>query len=103
MLTDLRAVNNARQNNRIGRSVISMSLGGGFSQQTNDAVAAAVAAGVFTVVAAGNDNADARQTSPASEPTVFTVGAHDQNDARASFSNFGPVVDIFAAGVDVKS
>ncbi|USW57295.1 Putative peptidase S8 propeptide/proteinase inhibitor I9 superfamily [Septoria linicola] len=97
------AVNNARQNNRIGRSVISMSLGGGFSQQTNDAVAAAVAAGVFTVVAAGNDGADARQTSPASEPTVFTIGAIDQNDMRASFSNFGPVVDMFAAGVDVKS
>lgn len=78
-----------------------MSLGGGFSQTTNDAVAAAVDAGVFTVVAAGNDGADASQTSPASEPFVFTVGATDRNDNRASFSNFGPVVDIFAPGVNI--
>ncbi|EGP86979.1 subtilisin-like protease, partial [Zymoseptoria tritici IPO323] len=92
------AINDARQKGRTARSVISMSLGGGFSQTTNDAVAAAVDAGVFTVVAAGNDGADASQTSPASEPFVFTVGATDRNDNRASFSNFGPVVDIFAPG-----
>lgn len=97
------SVNNARENNRLSRSVISMSLGGGFSQTTNDAVAAAVNAGLFTVVAAGNDGADASQTSPASEPSVFTVGASDINDNRASFSNFGPSLDIFAPGVDIKS
>ncbi|KAM3419909.1 hypothetical protein BST61_g3229 [Cercospora zeina] len=97
------AVNNARSNGRTGRSVISMSLGGGFSQATNDAVASAVANGVFTVVAAGNDGQDARNTSPASEPSVFTVGATDANDAKASFSNFGPALDIFAPGVNIKS
>lgn len=97
------AVNNARQNGRTGRSVFSLSLGGGFSQQTNDAVKAATDAGIFVAVAAGNDGADARQTSPASEPSVFTVGATDANDNRASFSNFGPVVDGFAPGVDIKS
>jgi subtilisin family serine protease len=97
------SVNNARENGRLSSSVISMSLGGGFSQTTNDAVAAAVDAGVFSVIAAGNDGADASQTSPASEPSAFTVGASDINDNRASFSNFGPVVDIFAPGVDIKS
>ncbi|KAF2207274.1 hypothetical protein CERZMDRAFT_71659 [Cercospora zeae-maydis SCOH1-5] len=96
------AVNNAQENGRTARSVFSLSLGGGFSQQTNDAVAAAVDAGIFVAVAAGNDGADARGTSPASEPSVFTVGATDINDNRASFSNFGPVVDAFAPGVNVN-
>lgn len=69
------AVNNARQNGRISRSVISMSLGGGFSQQSNDAVAQAVSAGMFVAVAAGNDNRNAANYSPASEPSACTVGA----------------------------
>ncbi|KAI5366427.1 Putative peptidase S8/S53 domain, peptidase S8, subtilisin, His-active [Septoria linicola] len=97
------AVNNARNNNRIGRSVISMSLTGGFSQATNDAVAQAVSAGIFVAVAAGNNGRDASAYSPASEPTAFTVGASDSNDARASFSNFGRFLDIFAPGVNTKS
>lgn len=80
-----------------------MSLGGGKSQQTNDAVAAAVSAGIFVAVAAGNDGVDAKNTSPASEPTVCTVGATDINDAKPSFSNFGSLVDIFAPGVNIKS
>ena len=103
ILTSHRAVNNAKNNNRVARSVISMSLGGTFSQATNDAVAEAVSAGIFAAVAAGNDGKDARNYSPASEPTAFTVGASDSNDAKASFSNFGPALDIFAPGVNIKS
>ena len=48
-------------------------------------------------------NVDASTRSPAREPTVFTVGASNISDARASFSNWGAVVDIFAPGVDVES
>lgn len=80
-----------------------MSLGGTFSQISNDAVAEAVRAGVFVAVAAGNNNQNAANYSPASEPTACTVGATDINDNRSSFSNFGSIVDIFAPGTDVLS
>ena len=69
----------------------------------NPQVAAGVAAGVFFGVAAGNNNANAANYSPASEPTACTVGATDINDARASFSNYGALVDVFAPGVNVLS
>lgn len=59
-------------------AVASMSLGGGKTQAVNDAVARLQRAGVFVAVAAGNDNADAANTSPASEPSVCTVGASDK-------------------------
>ncbi|MEJ6023683.1 S8 family peptidase [Ramlibacter sp. PS4R-6] len=84
-------------------AVANMSLGGGFSSAVNAAVARAVAAGVTLVVAAGNENKDACQTSPAGEPTAITVGATTSSDTRASFSNFGTCVDIFAPGVSIKS
>ncbi len=80
-----------------------MSVGGGYYQPLNDAVAQLVAEGVPVVVAAGNDGQDAANTSPASSPDAITVGATDINDTRATFSNFGPVVDLFAPGVDIKS
>jgi len=80
-----------------------MSLGGGKSTAVNSAVSSTVNAGVTVVVAAGNDDADASNYSPASEPSAITVGAIDSNDARASFSNFGSLVDVFAPGVNVLS
>ena len=48
----------------------------------------------------GNDNADACGTSPARAPNALTVGATDEADTRASFSNFGGCVDLFAPGVN---
>jgi subtilisin family serine protease len=86
-----------------GRSVANMSLGGPFSIAMNSAVANSVAAGVVYTVAAGNSNRDACSTSPASEPTAITVGASTIGDMRASFSNFGSCVDIFAPGKDIVS
>lgn len=80
-----------------------MSLGGGYSSAVNSAVKSTVSAGVTVVVAAGNSNADASNYSPASESTAITVGATDSNDARASFSNYGSLLDIFAPGVNVLS
>lgn len=80
-----------------------MSLGGGFSSAVNSAVAATVNSGVTVVVAAGNSNADASNYSPASEPSAITVGAIDKTDARASFSNYGTPLAVFAPGVNVLS
>ncbi|KAI1074555.1 subtilisin-like protein [Whalleya microplaca] len=84
-------------------AVANMSLGGGVSSTLNAAAKALVNAGVFLAVAAGNDNSNAANSSPASEPTVCTVGATTSADARASYSNYGSVVDIFAPGTDVLS
>mmetsp|Transcript_6947 Transcript_6947/g.7278 ORF Transcript_6947/g.7278 Transcript_6947/m.7278 type:complete len:404 (+) Transcript_6947:3621-4832(+) len=84
-------------------SVANLSLGGGFSQANNDAVTALVAAGVTTAVAAGNDNADACDYSPASTPTAITVAASDKTNARASYSNYGSCVDIYGPGSAITS
>lgn len=84
-------------------AVANMSLGGGASSAVNAAVAGAVGAGVTMVVAAGNSNADACRYSPASEPTAITVGATTSGDARASYSNYGSCVDIFAPGSGITS
>ncbi|KAG6015032.1 hypothetical protein E4U54_004425 [Claviceps lovelessii] len=87
-----------------GRAVMNMSLGGGFSRAMNHAIENVVKSGVVCVVAAGNNNKDATDTSPASAPNAITVGAIDpQNDAKAPFSNFGRPVDVFAPGVNVLS
>ncbi|KAG8932375.1 subtilisin-like serine protease [Tulasnella sp. 418] len=84
-------------------SVISMSLGGGADTTLDTAVRNAVSKGVHVVVAAGNSNVDAGTTSPARVTEAITVGASTISDARASFSNYGSVVDIFAPGQDIIS
>lgn len=94
----------AAKKNLKGKAVMNMSLGGSKSRAINAAVAQIVAAGVVACVAAGNENQDAANVSPASAPEAITVGAIDQtNDAKASFSNFGADVDIFGPGVKVDS
>ena len=55
------------------------------------------------VAAAGNNAADAIKQSPASEQSIVTVGAVDRDNQIASFSNFGPVLDVFALGVGVRA
>ncbi|CAI2180689.1 20251_t:CDS:1 [Funneliformis geosporum] len=83
-------------------SVVNMSLGGGFSLIINDAVQMLTDNGIHVVVAAGNDGANSCQSSPASAPSVITVGATEANsDDIAIFSNFGKCTDIFAPGVDI--
>ena len=83
------------------KAVVSMSLGGGFYQPLNDAIARLSVAGIPVVVAAGNSSADACNVSPASAPTAITVGATDINDGFAYFSNYGSCVDINAPGVGI--
>mmetsp|Transcript_2402 Transcript_2402/g.4041 ORF Transcript_2402/g.4041 Transcript_2402/m.4041 type:complete len:1445 (+) Transcript_2402:190-4524(+) len=84
-------------------SVISMSLGGPTSNAVNQAVNGAHRQGVSVVVAAGNNNGNACYKSPASATDAVTVGATDDSDKRAYFSNYGECVDIFAPGVDITA
>jgi aqualysin 1 len=89
--------------NGVRPAVVNMSLGGGTYQPLNDAVSNSVNAGFVYAVAAGNDGADACNTSPASTPSALTVGASTSSDARASFSNWGNCVDLFAPGASISS
>ena len=54
-------------------------------------------------VAAGNNNNDAKNYSPARAPSAITVGSVDINDVRAATSNYGSPVDVFAPGVKILS
>ncbi|MBA3846050.1 MAG: S8 family serine peptidase, partial [Planctomycetes bacterium] len=86
-----------------GAHVLSNSWGGGGATQAlQDAINAADAAGVLFVAAAGNSNTD-QEFYPAAMDRVYCVAATAQNDARASFSNFGSYIDVAAPGVDIRS
>ncbi len=89
--------------NHVKPAVANMSLGGAASQALDDAVTGAINAGVTFALAAGNENQNACNRSPARTPDAITVGATTLTDARSSFSNFGPCVDIFAPGSSITS
>lgn len=89
--------------NHVKPAVANMSLGGGASSTLDNAVQNAVAAGVTFVVAAGNSNANACNYSPARAANAITVGATTSTDARASYSNFGSCLDIFAPGSSITA
>jgi hypothetical protein len=84
-------------------AVANMSLGGSVSTSLDTAVRNSIASGVTYVIAAGNSNANASLSSPARVAEAITVAASTSADARASFSNFGATVDLFAPGVSVLS
>lgn len=84
-------------------SVANMSLGGGKVKLLDLAVDAAVDSGIHFAVAAGNDNADACNYSPAAANKAVTVGASALDDSRAYFSNYGKCVDIFGPGLSITS
>jgi hypothetical protein len=89
-------------------AVVNMSLSGGRSTAVDLAVQRLTAAGVPVVVAAGNEagrprQGDACNYGPGAEPSAITVGATDATDTRASFSNWGDCVDLFAPGVKIPS
>ena len=85
------------------RMVANMSLGGSRSTALDSAVNNSITAGVIYVVAAGNDNTNACNVSPAGVSNAITVGAMNNTDVRAYFSNFGICLDIFAPGVNITS
>jgi subtilisin family serine protease len=84
-------------------AVANMSLGGSASPALDLAVCRSIAAGVTFAVAAGNENRDACGSSPARVVQAATVGASTNGDTRASFSNLGTCVDLFAPGQDITS
>jgi subtilisin family serine protease len=86
-----------------GPSVANMSLGGGADPALDAAVQKAIASGVTFAVAAGNESADAGEGSPARVPEAITVASSTVDDEQSSFSNYGPVVDIYAPGSDITS
>ncbi len=89
-------------------AVANMSLGGGASASLDAAVQASIADGVTYGVAAGNGNQggkaqDACGSSPARVPAALTVGATNSSDTKASWSNYGTCLDLFAPGVSITS
>ena len=89
--------------NHVSPAVANMSLGGGISTALDTAVNNSINSGVTYAVAAGNNNTNASNSSPARVAAAITVGSSTQTDARSSFSNFGSVVDIFAPGSSIIS
>ncbi|KAM0253516.1 hypothetical protein ACHAP5_000546 [Fusarium lateritium] len=97
------AANDIISKGRTTKSVVNMSLGGGYSASFNNAVESASRSGIISAIAAGNEAANAANTSPASAPSAITVGAIDSTWTIASYSNYGTVLDIFAPGTGVLS
>ena len=84
-------------------AVANMSLGGPLSTSLDTAVQNSIADGVTYAVAAGNSNADACKSSPSHAANALTVGATTSGDARASYSNYGTCLDLFAPGSSITS
>lgn len=85
-------------------AVMNLSLGAGKSDSLNAAIDRAFLDGITVVAAAGNSNVDACNVSPASNVnSALTVGATTTTDVRATYSNFGACLDLFAPGSDITS
>jgi subtilisin family serine protease len=89
--------------NRINPAIANMSLGGGYSSALNTAVNNLSNSGVFVAVAAGNSSANACNYSPASASAATSVAASTSSDARASYSNYGSCVHLYAPGSSIRS
>ncbi|HET7461127.1 MAG TPA: S8 family peptidase [Longimicrobium sp.] len=94
--------------NHVSPAVANMSLGGGANTSLDNAVANSIASGVTYAIAAGNGNIfgiaqNACNSSPARVASAITVGATDKTDKKASWSNFGTCLDLFAPGVNITS
>jgi Tol biopolymer transport system component len=83
-------------------AVAVLSLSTTASSSLDTAVGNSISAGVTYAVAAGNNNIDAGTRSPSRVSAAITVGATDAADVRATFSNFGAALDLFAPGVDIE-
>ena len=93
-----------RGNHLAGQAAVAnMSLGGGASSALDTAVNNCINDGVTFAVAAGNSNANACNYSPARVAAAITVGATTSTDTRASYSNYGTCLDLFAPGSSITS
>lgn len=102
-VTDAIAATDWVRLNRVNPAVANLSLSAPFSAAFNTAVNNLATSGVFVTVAAGDDNVAACTVSPASASAALTVAASDAGDWRATFSNHGSCVDIYAPGVSILS
>ncbi|MFD4694387.1 S8 family peptidase [Streptomyces sp. NPDC058463] len=84
-------------------SVVNASLGGPSSAAVDDAFDGLAELGILPVVAAGNESQDACDVSPAGADQVLAVGASDDQDRQADFSNWGTCVEVYAPGADIVS
>lgn len=84
-------------------AVVNMSLGGSAYSTLDTAIDNLFNNGYVPVVAAGNSNTDACTSSPARAGKAITVAATDSTDTRASYSNYGSCVDLFAPGSQITS
>ncbi|MDD9378655.1 S8 family peptidase [Streptomyces sp. ZAF1911] len=84
-------------------AVANMSLGGGADSALDTAVRNSIASGITYGVAAGNESTNANTKSPARVTEAITVGATTNTDAKASYSNYGAVLDLFAPGSNITS
>jgi subtilisin family serine protease len=91
------------ENHTTGPAVANLSLGGGASTLLDQAVNRVIDDGVSVVAAAGNSNANACAASPGRTPAALTVGATTTSDTRASYSNVGSCLDLFAPGSGILS
>jgi subtilisin family serine protease len=89
--------------NRTNPAVANLSLGGGYSSTLNTAINNLANSGVFVAVAAGNENQNACNVSPASAASATTVASSTSSDAKSSFSNWGSCVDLYAPGSSITS
>jgi subtilisin family serine protease len=91
------------RSNAVRPAVANMSLGGGYSSALNSAATSLHNSGVFLAVAAGNENQNACNVSPASASGVFTTASSTSTDAKSSFSNWGSCVEAYAPGSSITS
>ncbi|RGP81465.1 hypothetical protein FLONG3_403 [Fusarium longipes] len=96
-------VNDILAKKRVGKSVVNMSISTTNSAIMNNAVKSMIDSGIPVVVAAGNYNIDAADTSPANLPEAITVAASNRDFRRWQHSNWGSTVDLFAPGQDIPS
>ena len=89
--------------NAVTPAVVTVSIRGSASDALDTAIRSLITAGLTVVVAAGNDNVDACGFSPSRVTEAITVGASTRNDNRASYSNFGACLDLFAPGDQIES
>jgi len=91
------------KNGKKGKTVVNISLGLAPTQAIDDAVQAAVDAGIAIICPGGNADGDSCQNSPRRAPAAFAVGATANTDNMADFSNWGKCLKTFAPGVDIIS